>query len=148
MAYPGAISAGMLAVRHPERWVPGGQDAQGRGQGLGQVLKAPPMASHVLVQWAPDVLVWESVYELDPVAADGKTPLPESPPHIYSNKPGMCKWDRVRFERVPGYVSGYGCPECKGLNRHLMAEQVCRLMTRQKRVPASTKRGRSLRRRR
>lgn len=123
MAYPGAIYAGIKVARNPERWVPGGQDARGRGQGLGQVVKAPPMASHVLVLWAGEVLVWESVYELDPVAADGKTPLPESPPHMFSYEKAMCKWDRVRFERIPGYVSGYGCPECKGLSRHLVLDR-------------------------
>jgi len=30
-----------------------------------------------------------------------------------------CPYDGIAFKKVPGYVSGYGCPVCKGLSYHL-----------------------------
>jgi hypothetical protein len=33
-----------------------------------------------------------------------------------------CPYDGVPFEEVPGYVSGYGCPICKGLSVHVGVE--------------------------
>lgn len=28
----------------------------------------------------------------------------------------LCPYDDVAYERVPGYVSGYGCPVCKAIS--------------------------------
>lgn len=33
-----------------------------------------------------------------------------------------CPYYNVLFRLVPGYVSGYGCPICKGLSDHLEIE--------------------------
>ena len=38
---------------------------------------------------------------------------------MLGEKKQMCPHDGVSFEKIPGYVEGYGCPVCKGLSNHL-----------------------------
>lgn len=30
----------------------------------------------------------------------------------------LCPYDGISYSKVPGYVSGYGCPVCKAIGPH------------------------------
>jgi hypothetical protein len=36
----------------------------------------------------------------------------------------LCSYDGIAYSKVPGYISGYGCPVCKGIGPyHLPIEK-------------------------